>query len=373
MTVRVLFLADTHLGFDLPATPRVERRRRGWDFLANFRRALEPALAGEVDAVVHGGDVFHAPRVPRTLAIQAYDLLRAVADRGIPVFVVPGNHERSRLPHPRFVLHPGIRVFDAPRAFRLEVREVRLTFLGFPYQRRGVRDAFAGLVTSTGWRAGGEDVALLCVHHCFEGARVGPRDFTFRGAPDVIRCTDIPEGVAAVLTGHVHRHQVLERDLEGRPLGAPVLYPGSTERTAYAEMGEEKGYLVLDFESGGARPGGKLAGWRFQALPTRPMCVVEVVAEGASADVLARRVVAALRQAPPDAVLRLLVRGRVEDSARAVLGAERLRAAASPDMNVEVLPADEPRPRPRRRAAGVGDPSGAGRRMQGGSCPRPGS
>ena len=42
-----LFFADTHLGFDLPARPRIERRRRGPDFFANFERALAPALAGE--------------------------------------------------------------------------------------------------------------------------------------------------------------------------------------------------------------------------------------------------------------------------------------------------------------------------------------
>ncbi len=49
MSVRALFLADTHLGLDLPVNPRVERRRRGHDFLANYLRALAPALEGKVD------------------------------------------------------------------------------------------------------------------------------------------------------------------------------------------------------------------------------------------------------------------------------------------------------------------------------------
>ncbi len=349
MPVRVLFLADTHLGFDLPAAPRVRRRRRGEDFLANYLRALAPAFAGEVDAVVHGGDVFHAPGVPRTLAIEAYDALRAVAERGAPVFVVPGNHERSRLPHPRFALHPGIRVFDAPRAFRIAVRDLRVTFLGFPYARGGVRERFGELVAATGWRRGGEDVALLCVHHCFEGARVGPHDFTFRGARDVVRARDVPAGVAAVLTGHVHRHQVLERDLAGRPLRAPVLYPGSTERTSFAEMGEEKGHLLLDLAPDAARPGGRLERWRFVGLPARPMAVVEVDAEAASGPSLARRLEAALREAPPDAVLRLRVHGRLQGEARSVLSARRLRSVAPPDLNVDVVFADEPRLRRRPR------------------------
>jgi hypothetical protein len=57
--VKVLLLADTHLGFDQPQRPRVERRRRGPDFFANTRRALEPARpmhAVVVDATGLGAD-----------------------------------------------------------------------------------------------------------------------------------------------------------------------------------------------------------------------------------------------------------------------------------------------------------------------------
>ena len=42
-------MSDTHLGLDLPARPRVVRRRRGDDFFRNFELALAPAIAGEVD------------------------------------------------------------------------------------------------------------------------------------------------------------------------------------------------------------------------------------------------------------------------------------------------------------------------------------
>jgi hypothetical protein len=50
--IRILFLADTHLGFDLPFRPRIQRRRRGPEFFANFERALRPALRDRVDCVV---------------------------------------------------------------------------------------------------------------------------------------------------------------------------------------------------------------------------------------------------------------------------------------------------------------------------------
>ena len=62
--IKVLLLADTHLGFDLPSRPWVEKRRRGPDFFANMRLALEPVLRGEVDLVVHGGDLLEGGLAP---------------------------------------------------------------------------------------------------------------------------------------------------------------------------------------------------------------------------------------------------------------------------------------------------------------------
>ena len=68
---RVLLVADTHLGFDLPFRPKIQRRRRGHDFLANLERALQPALQGAVDLVVHGGDLFYRSKVPAALVDMA--------------------------------------------------------------------------------------------------------------------------------------------------------------------------------------------------------------------------------------------------------------------------------------------------------------
>ena len=342
MSVKVLLLADTHLGFDLPTSPRVHRRRRGHDFFANYERALAPALEGVVDLVVHGGDVFHSPRVPPSLVYQAFEALGRVADGGISVFVVPGNHERSRIPYGHLGTHARIRIFDRPRTYRVTVRGQRVALAGFPYERRDVRPSFAALLEKTGWREERADISLLCVHHCFEGATVGPADYTFRGASDVIRGRDVPRGFAAVLSGHIHRHQVLTSDLSGRPLGAPVFYPGSVERTAFAEKGEAKGFILLDVDQGGGEPGGRVLGWRFEQLPARPMIVRVVRVGGLGADALAATIRNTIHDVPSDAVLRLEIRGQVGEQARSVLAAKQLRRMAPPGINLEVVLADEP-------------------------------
>lgn len=331
--VRILFLADTHLGFDLPVRPRIERRRRGHDFLANYARALQRALAGEVDLVVHGGDVFNRSRPVPSLAYQAFEPLSRVADRGVPVFIVPGNHERGRLPHIRFAQHPGIHVFDEPRTFLVEVRGVSVALAGFPSERDAVRARFTQLLEATRSRDIAADVRLLCLHQCIEGSSVGPGNYTFTTAPDVIRCTDIPSGFDAVLSGHIHRHQVLTRDLRGRPLRAPVLYPGSIERTSIAEADEDKGFLLVEIvlDNGQAR-----VNWQFHSLPARPLVRCALDLDSCNDSELEARLRALLTDVAPDAVLTIRLDGTMTPRAARLLSAANLRSLAPPTMNVEL-------------------------------------
>jgi exonuclease SbcD len=331
--IRILLLADTHLGFDLPTRARIQRRRRGHDFLANYAIALQPALTGQVDLVVHGGDVFNRSRVPTSVAWQAFEPLTRVADRGVPVYVVPGNHERGRIPLLRFAQHPGIHLFDRPRTFDLSVRGVRVALAGFPSERDDVRTKFADLLQATGWQAANANVRLLCMHQCVEGATVGPANFTFNTASDVIRGADVPPGFTAVLSGHIHRHQVLTTDLRGRPLAAPVLYPGSIERTSIAEADEEKGFLHVDVscDSSCAR-----VDWRFRRLPARPLVRWELDIGAHPVDALESIIRSFVAETPADAVLTIRVFGTMTDSAARVLSSANLRRLAPASMNVEV-------------------------------------
>jgi len=329
--LRVLFVSDTHLGFDLPRRPRVERRRRGPDFFACFERALEPALRGEADVVVHGGDLLYRSRVPASLVHRALAPLMRVADAGVPVLLVPGNHERSAIPYPLLAAHEHLHVFRGPSTVVIERYGLRVAFAGFPYAR-AVREAFPALLAATAYRQADAEARVLLLHQCVEGATCGPPPgFTFRDGDDVVRACDLPDDVAVVLCGHVHRHQVLRRDLRGRPLPAPVVYAGSVERTSFAERDEAKGYVMAVIGTGG--PGGRLVACELRPLPARPMRVHEV-ADGSPASSLEREIRAAIAAAPPDVVLQVRVPGALA-SAEA-LRAARLRTLGPSTANVTV-------------------------------------
>lgn len=268
-SIRVLLLADTHLGFDLPERPRSDRHRRGQDFFDAYEAALTPAVRGAADLVIHGGDVFFRSRVKPGLVLRVFEPLKRIADCGVPVVVVPGNHERSAIPYPLLAAHPGVHILDRPRTIPLNIRGVSIAVAGFPCERNGIRYRFAELVQRARWQSVPSAIRLLCFHQTVEGATVGPANYVFRANADVIPGLAIPGRFAAVLAGHIHRHQVLTSDLSGKRLAAPVFYPGSTQRTSAAECGEAKGYVTLELEPT-ADGTGWVRGWEFHPLPDVP-------------------------------------------------------------------------------------------------------
>ena len=332
--MRILLVADTHIGFDLPRKPKITRRRRGPDFLANFRRALEPALKGEVDLVVHGGDLLFRSKVPPETVEMAMMPLVEVASSGIPVYVVPGNHERSRIPTHLWARHPEIHIFDRPRTFVHGIGDLSIAISGFPFVR-DIRDRFDAVLGETGFDNVDADAAILCIHQAVEGAQVGPANFTFRHGADVIWGGDIPEQFCAVLSGHIHRSQVLQQDLSGVPLGAPVIYAGSVERTSWAERNEEKRFGILTVEAEGGSEVGWLSDIEWVSLPARPMVDVVLDSECGSGT-LEVELQSQLSALPSDAVVRVHFTGLWTNEAQRVLTAVNLRRLASPTMNVSL-------------------------------------
>lgn len=258
--MRFLFLSDSHLGVETPKHPRKEIPRRGDDFLRNFHQALEPAMRGEVEFVLHGGDLFDRSQPPDRVIYEAASALVAVADKGVPVLLVPGNHERSWIPGGILFGHPNLHIFLEPNTLVLTTSAGRVGVSGFSFVRENIRDCFGAQMEATKWAEKEVEWRLLLVHQTFSGAVAGTGNYMFRHGADVIPLSAVPDEFELVTAGHIHRHQVLS-DANGRQR---VLYPGSTERTAFAELGEAKGYVLGEIDGDGLT-------WQFIELECRPM------------------------------------------------------------------------------------------------------
>jgi DNA repair exonuclease SbcCD nuclease subunit len=259
-----------------------------------------------------------------------------VADQGVPVYLVPGNHERSRIPLHLWTAHPNIHIFDGPTTYLCRLEQGTVALSGFPFSRK-VRDRFRDLVALTRYAEVLADTRLLCLHQTVEGAQVGTSNYTFRAGPDVVPGYQIPSAFVAVLAGHIHRAQVLTHDLKHNPLPAPVIYPGAVERTSFAERDEDKGYMVVTLGLSG-QDRGRLVDVSFVKLPARPMVSLTIepakVAEASLTDFLREQ----LAELDPNSVVRIELRGPGVSDAQRVLNAALLRELAPASMNITLHP-----------------------------------
>lgn len=328
--IKILFFADSHLGFDLPSQPRIERRRRGEDLFKNYLQIIKMAKWKKVDLVLHGGDLFHHSKVSPAIIERAYRPLYELACAGIPVYLVPGNHERSRLPGHLYLSHESINIFDRPATYMQRIRGRRITLSGFPFARK-VRENFGSLLRQTRYMDHEADWRCLCAHQTFEGAKVGPVDYTFREGPDNIPPEWVPDEFGAVLSGHIHRAQQLDNTLDGKELKVPVIYPGSIERTSIAERFEEKSFTLIKLTWNNREMYQEV---ETHPLPTRPMLKVSVPVRDHPPDQVLVHIQGQLSLVNPNAVVRIELTGNRADQIQRSITAADLRAAVPESMNI---------------------------------------
>lgn len=332
-SARIVFFADTHLGFDYPVKPRIERRRRGPDFFANFQRVLDYARQTRPDVVLHGGDVFFRARIPQMIVDMVYSDLFEFAGEGIPILIVPGNHERSILPTSLFLEHPNIHIFDQPKTFTFDINGSRLAFSGFPCRRKDVGALFSTLLLDSGWKDYADACQLLCLHQTVEGAKVGPSGYTFRRGGDVIPRHELPEEAVAVLSGHIHREQVLEAQTVGDRRSPAVIYPGSIERTSFAERDETKGFydITLSMSESGMWEIERLD---FLELPARPMVDITLDKTLSPAEV-ADFIRVRTSRIDPESIVRLKCDPEIDPEAKKIVTSRFLREILPETMNYQ--------------------------------------
>jgi DNA repair exonuclease SbcCD nuclease subunit len=268
--INIVFLSDTHLGFDYPLRPKVKRRRRGNDFFRNFELVLAYAQQIKSDLVIHAGDLFYRSRVPESIIDRVYMMLANFVNHDIPIYIVPGNHERSHLPTSVFLNHPLINVFSHPRIYQKTINGIQIAIAGFPFISGDINNRIRSIIADCGWYRDKCDIKILAIHQAIEGASVGPQNFTFREGRDVISKESLPQDASVILCGHIHRQQVLFTKSNGSSQSGKIIYCGSTERTSFAEMKEKKGFYHLIFKQR-KKNEWYLQKTRFIELPTRPM------------------------------------------------------------------------------------------------------
>jgi DNA repair exonuclease SbcCD nuclease subunit len=329
--LKFIHTADTHLGFEitkLAQSDPVGRQNRADSIFGNFVSIVEHAIEMGTDLFIHSGDLFNKYYIPREVLdalIRPFtDLVRA----GIPVLLIPGNHERSEFPFDLFHGVKNVFVFDRPKSLSLTLDGYSVGIAGFPFIREDSRRAFLKALEETEYEGLRSDFNILVTHQAFDQATVGPIDFTFReGRPDTVSRQSIPLDFEYIAAGHIHRYQILPHPLKPQ---LKFVYPGSTQRISFAEMNEEKGFVMGEVLNNRIET-------RFMPLPTYDMEIVEVEAVGLSTQDLEEAMEAQFWRFDQDLVIRFNLTGGKRLSDYPDLDYQRLRAKMPPILECQFM------------------------------------
>lgn len=94
MSLRVAFFADTHLGYAARCRSHSSGlNMRVYDGYVGLKNTIDQILESNIDLVLHGGDLFHKSHPTVSDISWARKQFNRLADSGIPVIGVTGNHD----------------------------------------------------------------------------------------------------------------------------------------------------------------------------------------------------------------------------------------------------------------------------------------
>lgn len=247
--MRVLCTGDVHIGRPIAGIPERGsvpplRTADAWRSIVELTQRERP------DLLAISGDIVDERNKYFEAIGPVEDGLRELAEAGIPVVAVAGNHDWDVLPgiarkHPEFVIFLGANQQWQRYTLTQDDRPL-LHVDGWSFGARSVPED--PLATYRGERPG--DAPVLGLVHVDLGAT------DRRYAPTTIANLQRAP-VDAWLIGHIHAPRLIERDAT-----PPVLYPGSPFAMDAGESGAH-GVWMLELEPG------KPASYRF--LPIAPV------------------------------------------------------------------------------------------------------
>lgn len=229
--MKFLAIADTHLGYASGRTAKARKYVQN-SFFKSFDYVLQQARKRKVDYVLHAGDLFNRSKPPKKVISKTFDHIENLLNDGIGFIVVPGNHERAKLPDTLLTyFNDHFIIFRKLSKVKLD----EITLIGFPF-------AYKSPITQINQaiKLANNDSSILLCHQLFYGAWFGPSEYHF-SAKDALTTYHLPQNIKFIITGHIHRAQSIQANR--------VVFTGSTERSSFVEIIEPKGYLEIDIEN----------------------------------------------------------------------------------------------------------------------------
>ncbi len=237
-TFRFLHVADVHLDSPMRGLTRYEglpvAEIRGATRAA-FTNMVEAALAESVDFVVIAGDLFDGDWRDMSTGLHFAAAIGRLTQRGIPVFILAGNHDADSRLTSQLPLPKEVRRFGARKAESFTLPELGVVLHGRSFATPEVREDM-----TPGYPAAVAGLFNIGVLHTSLAGYAAHETY----AP-CAPATLAAKGYDYWALGHVHEHQVVQ--------AAPhIVFPGNLQGRHIRETGA-KGAVLVEVEDGVVR------------------------------------------------------------------------------------------------------------------------
>jgi len=254
--MRVLHLADTHLGYSAYRKATEEGvNQREIDVYDVFTQCIDYAVKTKPDLVLHAGDLFDSVRpTNRAITVAVQQILRLSKEK-IPFVLISGNHETPKLKetgnifsifkHLEYVYPIYNNRYET---ISLKRKDETVLIHAIPQCQNPEEFETNMKKISVDKNA---DYNILLAH----GAVIGLKEFKMNEFNELfIPIKNLQQDFAYIALGHYHMYTKLQEN---------AFYAGSTEHLSFTDANSQKGYLEIDL--------GQKSKHRFIPLRTRIM------------------------------------------------------------------------------------------------------
>jgi len=254
--MRILHLADTHLGFSAYRKLTNEgMNQREIDVYNAFIQCIDYAIKSKPDIVLHAGDLFDSVRpTNRAISVAIQQVLR-LSQKKIPFIVISGNHETPRLKGTGNIftifehLDHVYPIYDEGYK-TVEINKINKKTTIHAIPQCQTKEDFNKNLKKIEIDSD-SDFNVLMAH----GAVAGIKEFKMNEFNELIIPSNIFDlNFDYIALGHYHKYSKIREN---------VFYSGSTENLSFSDVGVNKGFLEINLD--------KKIDYSFIEIKNRPM------------------------------------------------------------------------------------------------------
>ena len=310
--IKIIHIADIHLGMKNYGSvdQKTGLNSRFIDFLQSFDYVVDYALKQKVDFFLFAGDAFKTREPSPTQQREFAKRIKKIANAGIPVISVIGNHDLPNASGKADTLEiyktlgvdnvyvsqkPELLTFVKAKTGEWKLQPSRvsrnqnqdiLQVATLPwisknelatkkeYQKKSIDEVnelvvkkIAEKIQDLAQQTKTTQPAVMMAHATVAGAVFGAERKVYVGSDVVLPLKLFTAPWDYTALGHLHKHQVINQN-------PPVIYAGSIERVDFGEAKEDKGFVLAKIDNKK-----KTKPTKFEFIPTPARKFIDIAVE----------------------------------------------------------------------------------------------